>query len=808
MPSLFSDERESPERVKRPWWRGAGFRNLLRGPAYATRRIAVRATFLVLLGLSSLFGVMCGLMLVYSIDLPQMEDLARYRPNTTTELLDIHGKEIGSFALERRVVLPYTEFPPVLRQALISIEDKSFERNWGVNLVRAVGAAWRDLHSHSRAQGSSTLTMQLARNLFLSNEKTYGRKIQEIFLAMQIERAYTKDQIFQLYGNQIYLGHGTYGFEAASLFYFSKHARDLTLTEAALLAALPKGAEYYSPIKYPERAMRRRNLVLTEMYSDRKITREQEETAQAAPLGLHIEAPPNSLAPYFVEEVRRQLEKEYGAEEVHGAGLKVYTTLDLDLQLVANKAILDGTAAYERRHGWKGHLQNVVLAGIDPQTYQHPDWGQSIEKGGYYHALVTEVSPARVMVKIGPVRAVLTPADWKWTQAAVSQTGGADAFLTTGDVVYVRLGGSAMDGVMHAELEQDSGVQASMMAVDNSDGEVLAMVGGRDFALSQFNRATQSQREVGSSFKPYVYTTAVEAGAKPTDMIVDGPVSFYTPNGPYTPHNYEGDYKGTMTLLNAFAESRNIPALKLADKAGIRKVIETAHRFGVTSEIPAFLPVAIGAADLTLYEQVQSYSVFPNDGIRIEPHYIHKVTQADGLPLDEPPAQVNEVISVETARTMMQFLQQVVKSGTGAAASQLKHPLGGKTGTTNDFTDAWFIGFSPSVTCGTWVGFDDRQSLGEKETGAKAALPMWMDFMRAAIAGKPNEAFPTGNAPKKELDVPLTPPDSPVVKKIPKAPAEVDPDAVEPDGDAGPKTEPGGPASGGTPPPPVSAPAS
>jgi penicillin-binding protein 1A len=597
-----------------------------------------------------------------------------------------------------------------------------------------------------------------------------------------------------LYANQIYLGHGTYGFEAASEYYFSKHAKDLTLTEAATLAALPKGAEYYSPVNHPERALKRRNLVLAEMYQDKKITRAQEEAAQAMPLGLKIEPPPNSLAPYFVEEVRKQLEKEYGPEEVHGAGLKVYTTLDLDLQVVANKAVLDGTAAYERRHGWKGHLQNVVAQGTELEAYRHPDWTQAIDKGGYSHALVTEVSPGRVMVKVGSQRAVMTPADWKWTQKV-----DGDSFLTVGDVVYVRLDGSTTDGLMHAALEQDSGAQASMMAVDNSNGEVLAMVGGRDFAVSQFNRATQAQRQVGSSFKPYVYTTAVEAGTKPTDIIVDGPTSFYTPNGPYTPHNYEGDYKGAMTILNAFAESRNIPALKLADHVGIKKVIETAHRFGITSNIPAFLPVAIGSADITLYEQVGAYSVFPNDGIRIEPHYIRKVTQADGLPLDEKMPAVTEVISVETARTMMELLQAVTRIGTGAAAAQLKHPTGGKTGTTNDYTDAWFIGFSPSVTCGTWIGFDNRESLGEKETGARAALPMWMDFMKAAIAGKPDEKFPVGDMPKKELDVPLTP-DTPVVKKIPKATEEADPDAAEPDA---PKTTeaPAGDGAGSAPAP-------
>ena len=786
MPSLFSDVLKFPEPEKQGWWRRFFGRfssgNLLQGPAYPTRHIAARATFTVLLGLSAIFGVLGGLMLVYSIDLPQIDELQRYRPDTTTELLDIHGREIGSFALERRVVLPYTAFPPVLRQALLSIEDKTFERNWGVNLFRAVGAAWRDLHSRSRAQGSSTLTMQLARNLFLSNEKTYGRKLQEILLSVQIERFFTKDQIFQMYANQIYLGHGTYGFEAASEYYFSKPVGELTLPEAALLAALPKGAEYYSPVNHPERARARRNLVLREMRLDGKITREQEEEAEATPLGLKIEPPPNSVAPYFVEEVRQQLEKEYGTEEVQGAGLKVYTTLDLDLQRVANKAVLDGTAAYERRHGWKGNLLNVA-AGTDLETYRHPDWEGEIEPGGYVHALVTEVGPERVVVKIGKLRAVMTPADWAWTQKRAG-----DSFLTVGDVVYVRLGESTPDGMQHAELEQDSGVQASLMAVNNSNGEVLAMVGGRDFALSQFNRATQSEREVGSSFKPYVYTTAVEAGAKPTDLIVDGPVSFSTPNGPYTPHNYEGDYKGTITLLQAFEESRNIPALKLADKVGINTVIATAHRFGVTSNIPAFLPVAIGAADISLEEQVGAYSVFPNDGIRIEPHTIRKVVRADGLQMEEPRPQVNEVISVETARTMMQFLQAVTQHGTGAAAAALNHPLGGKTGTTNDYTDAWFIGFSPSVTCGTWIGFDDRQTLGEKETGAKAALPMWMDFMKAAIADKPTEAFPQGNEPEKELELPLTPPQgSPVVKQIPKGPVEQDPDAIEPDENDAPK---------------------
>jgi penicillin-binding protein 1A len=439
-------------------------------------------------------------------------------------------------------------------------------------------------------------------------------------------------------------------------------------------------------------------------------------------------------------------------DEVHGAGLKVYTTLDLDLQHTAEKAVLDGTAAYERRHGWKGKLENVLATGQELGAYKHPDWSQPFVDGAYFHALVTEVAPAKMTVKIGAETVSLAPADWAWTQKYK-----ATDLVQVGDIVYVHVVSGADGEAPHVVLEQDSGAQASMMALDNSNGEVLAMVGGRDFALSQFNRATQSQRQVGSSFKPYDYTAAMEAGMKPTDIVLDEPTTFYTPNGPYSPHNYEVNYLGRMTLTDAFAESRNIPALRLADKVGIKTVIAVAHRFGITSNIPAFLPVAIGSADITLAEQVGAYSVFPNDGIRIAPHTIRRVEQADGEPLVQRTPQVSEVISVDIAREMMVLLRAVVQHGTAAAASSLQRELGGKTGTTNDYTDAWFIGFSPSVTCGTWIGFDNRQSLGEKETGARAALPMWMDFMKVALADKAGDAFSKPNAPKKSIELPLIP---------------------------------------------------
>ncbi|GAA3758743.1 penicillin-binding protein 1A [Terriglobus aquaticus] len=714
---------------------------------FPTRRKARRAIFLSLLAMSAVFGALAGLTLVSVTDLPQIEDLEHYRPSTTTELLDIHGRTFGSFALEKRIVVGYQDIPPVLHDAILSIEDKSFESNAGINLFRAVGAAIVDIRSKGRRQGASTLTMQLSRNLFLSFEQTFTRKLQEVLLSIQIERHFTKEQIFTLYANQIYLGSGNYGFEAGSEHYFSKHLHDLSLAEAALLAGLPKNPNGYSPLRHPDRAIKRRNLVLSEMLKDGKITQDAYQQAVSTPLQLHIEPAPVTVAPYFVEEVRRQLEQEYGTDQVHGSGMRVYTTLDLDLQQAAEKSVLDNLADYERRHGWKGKLQNVLAQGQELDTYNHPDWVDTPQTGGYIHALVMDVNARHILVRIGKRYAEILPRDWAWTTVS------AASILQRGDIVYVRVEDAPEAGTMHASLQQDSGAQSSMMAMDNSNGEVLAMVGGRDFNLSQFNRATQAQRQVGSSFKPYVYTAAVEAGAKPYDTIVDAPTSFYTPNGPYTPHNYEPNYAGTMSLVSAFAQSRNIPALKLANKVGIKKVIEVAHRFGITETIPAFLPVALGAASITLNEQVAAYAVFPNDGIRVEPHVIRRVVQSDGVPLRSNAARAKEVISVETARTMMTLLKAVPTFGTAArAGAELKHPIGGKTGTTNGFTDAWFIGFSPSVTCGTWIGYDNRQTLGDKEQGAKAALPAWINFMKVAIARTPNEQFPSG-ALKKQLDV-------------------------------------------------------
>lgn len=717
------------------------------------RRLVGRVVLALLFLVAALVGATIGLLFVYSTDLPQVEQLEHFRPSSTTELYDDQGRIIGSFALQRRVVASYNDYPPVLRDALISIEDKDFYRHWGVNVWRIAGAAYRDIESGGKVQGASTLTMQLARNLFLSPDRSFHRKIQEALLAVQIERRFTKAQIFTLYANQIYLGHGAYGFEAASEYYFSKPARQLRLEEAALLAGLPKSPSYYSPINHPDHALKRRNLVINSMLEDGKMTTQRADEARNKPLELKLQHDPGSLAPNFVEEIRRYLEAKYGSGQVHQGGLRVYTALDMDLQRAANRAVLDGLATYERRHGWKGHLENMLRSNAALATYQHPDWEDEPEPSSYIHALVTSVAPGSAQIRFGRYIASLAQSDVAWTGRKIA------AILKSGDIVYVKIVSLGARGRSRVSLEQDSGAQGALIAIDNASGEIKAMVGGRDFNLSKFNRATQALRQVGSSFKPYVYTAAIDQGANPDDTVLDVPVTFQTPSGPYIPHNYDEKFEGVITLRRALAQSRNIPALKLADGLGIKSVIDYAHRFGITSNIPPYLPVALGAAEITLLEQTSAFSVFPNDGVRITPRYITKVTDYEGRVLEEDFPDVKDVIGSRTARIVTAMLREVVLHGTAVAARSMQIPIAGKTGTTNDFTDAWFIGFSPSITCGVWMGYDEKRTLGAKETGAHAALPIWMDFMRTAMAGKePGEFQPppetTQSVAIQRLDTP------------------------------------------------------
>ncbi|HMD32920.1 MAG TPA: PBP1A family penicillin-binding protein, partial [Candidatus Acidoferrales bacterium] len=689
--------------------------------------------YAILIVLSIAIGASVGVIFVYSSELPEVRALEDYKPDTVTELYAADGQLVGTFALQRRILVSYEQIPKVLRDALISTEDQHFEDHWGIDVPRVFQAAWRNVASGRVRQGASTLTMQLAGTLFLNRaDRTFRRKIQEALLSVQIERYYTKKQIFTMYCNQIYMGHGNYGFEAASQFYFGKSLKNLTLAEAALLVGIVPGPKF-SPVLHPELALGRRNLVLGRMMAEGKIPREAGEAAAKLPLGLHVQYPRNDLAPYFVEEIRKYLEHNYGTEAVHEHGLRVYTTLDVSMQRAANRALKDGLLAYTRRHGWKGGLANILTDHMGTlEKYEAEDWRRGMEKGDCVTALVLEANDSSATLRMGPYRATLMPADMAWT--GQKHPG---KLLKPGDLALVRLR-EITGTTARVDLEEKPTAQAAFVAIENSTGEIKAMIGGYSFEESKFNRATQATRQVGSSFKPYLYSAAIEEGHDPFETIVDAPITFQSGGQEYSPHNYDGKFEGRITLRRALAGSRNVPAVKLAAEIGIPNVIEMAKRFGVTATLQPYLPLVLGAAEITLIEHTSSFTVFPNDGIRIEPHMIRRVTAYDGTVLEEARPKVYDVLKPEVARTMTAMLEEVVQFGTATKAKELKRPLAGKTGTTSDFTDAWFMGFSPSLTAGVWMGNDDNSvPLGNKETGAKAALPIWMEFMKEVYADKP-----------------------------------------------------------------------
>jgi penicillin-binding protein 1A len=701
------------------------------------RKVVGRVAFSLLLLAAITVGGLAGLLFVYSSDLPQIRALEDFQPDLVTELYADDGQIVGNFALQRRVLLTYEQFPQVLKDAILTTEDQHFDQHWGVDFTRVAGAAWKDLLAHRVVEGASTITMQLAGTLFLDrSDRRMGRKVQEALLALQIERHYSKEQIFTMYCNQIYLSHGNYGFEAASEYYFGKPVGKLNVQEAALLAGLIRGPSY-SPVLHPQRALARRNLVIELMARSSKISEAQARQAIPQPLGLRLTAPRNTLAPYFVEEIRKYLESTYGTEMVHQRGLRVYTTLNVTMQQAANRAVRDGLHAYDRRHGWRGRLDNILTDKTDTlDSYEDDDWRWPINKGDYVQGLVTAVDKNSAAIKIGSLHATLNPPDFAWT----SHKSPAE-ILKPGDLVEVSIK-EISGNIARVQLEQNVGPQAAIVGIDNPTGEIKAMVGGYSFDESKFNRATQAQRQVGSSFKIYVYSAAVEQGFTPFDTILDAPFTTVSGGQPYSPHNYDEKFEGVITLRRALDGSRNVPAVKLAEKVGMNAVIDMARRFGITSPLPPYLPITLGAADLNLLEHTSAFTVFPDDGIRIDPHMIRRVTTYDGALLEQAHPLVHDVVEPDVARTMTSMLEDVVQRGTGTPARVLGRPAGGKTGTTNDFTDAWFIGFTPEITAGVWVGFDDKSvSLGKPETGAVAALPIWLEFMQGALDGKPVMAF-------------------------------------------------------------------
>jgi penicillin-binding protein 1A len=756
----------------------------------------VALAFLLLCAIA--LGAACGLLFVYASDLPEIHALETYRPNVVTEIYADDGQLVGSFALQRRILMTYEQCPKVLYNAVLAIEDQHFEDHWGIDFPRVAGAAYRNIIKRRRAEGASTISMQLAGNLFLDrSDRSFRRKMQEMLLALQIERRYTKPQIFTMYANQVYLAHGNYGFAAAAQFYFGKSVTDLKLQEAALLAGMIRGP-IYSPLSDPARALARRNLVLHQMEEEGKISPADEEAAKKTGLGLHLQYPRNDLAPYFFEEIRKYLESTYGTEAVHERGLRVYTTLNIKMQQAANQSVRDGLHGYDRRHGWRGDLPNVLRDNLGKlDTYEDEDWRHAIEKGGYATGLVMAVDDRFATIKIGPYRAILSAPDVAWT----GRKKPAD-LLKVGDLAQFSIQ-DPHEATARVQLEQQPAPQAALMAIDNSTGEIKAMVGGYSFEDSKFNRATQAFRQVGSSFKIYLYADAIEKGSTPFDTIVDTPFTTISGGQPYTPHNYDEKFEGTITLRRALAGSRNVPAVKLAEKVGINTVVDMTRRFGISTPLPPYLPLVLGAADMKLMEHTSAFTVFPNDGIRIDPHMIRRVTSYDGALLEEAHPEVHDVISPDVARTMTAMLEEVIQFGTGVQAKALGRPAAGKTGTTQDYTDAWFMGFTPQLTCGVWVGYDDKQiSLGKKETGARAALPIWLEFMKVAVEGQPVLDF-ANVIPLEQLasdhQLKLDTPDTAPTEDEPGAPKEKAPTTSTPTPTK--TTEP--PISPGAPPPSV-----
>jgi penicillin-binding protein 1A len=719
--------------------------------AHLVIRVARRAGIAALFVLASALGIVSGILFAYAGDLPRISALDDYAPNTITRVYASGGQVIGEFATERRVVVSFEDISPTLYQAILSAEDAGFDRHFGISISRIVITAAEDVIKR-RLAGASTLTQQLARKLFLTDEKTWERKVKEAVLAIQIERRFTKREIFTLYCNQIYFGHGAYGVEAASRLYFNKRSKDLSLEEAALIAGIIQTPERQSPYVDVRRAARRRNYVLLRMAEEGYITRAAADAAIQRPVVVRGQpSPEESVAPYFVEEVRKYLERKYGAKQLYENGLSVYTSLDAELQLAANRALDAGLRRIDKRRGFRKPRRNLLSEGRAIEQHREDRWERPIAPGQVVPAVVVAVGAAAkkpgpppsgvplrerpvpagaVRLRVGRYAADVSKAGTAWTHR-----GPAD-LLRAGDLVDVRvLEVDDAASALTVSLEQTPLVDGALLALDNKTGQVRAMVGGFSFGRSKFNRATQAYRQLGSSFKPVVYTAAIDRGFTPTTILIDAPVAFSAGAGqpPYSPRNYDGTFDGPITLRRAIEQSRNVPAVRTMDQIGPKQVVDYARRFGFQGPMEPYLSLALGAAEASLLELTAAYSVFPNQGVLMRPYQIVKIVDRQGNLLEENRPQPREAIRADTAYVMTSLMQGVVQRGTAAAAAVLQWPLGGKTGTTNDYTDAWFTGFDPNTTVGVWIGHDDKKPLGPAETGAAAALPIWIDFVKAYI---------------------------------------------------------------------------
>src|SRR5882724_7281440 len=720
---------------------------------HTLRRLWLPAVLLLALAAGGLTGIIGAYELNYSRAASEVASLATYRPSVVTRVYADDGETvIGEFALEKRIPLKYDEIPPVMKNAILAVEDARFYDHVGIDPIRIIGAAWKNLTS-DKVEGGSTLTQQLAKNLFLSKEQTLKRKMNEWALALQIERYYTKNQIMELYANHIFLGANAYGVEAGAETYFGKPAKDLTIGEAALLAGVPKAPSEYSPTSNPVRAKERRDLVLDLMAKNGFATQAEVDAAKSKPIQLadtaYYQAQPKSSAfDYPVEQVRQELEDKYTTRVAQG-GLSVYTTINVEAQKRAYEVLRAGLRNYDRTHsGWRSSYKMIPTAannGQGPPTtqelnsYKDPDWyGNDYHEERFLSGLVTKVDHARneATIRFGNYTATVGAADMGWSKRSPNDEL-KPGYVSEFEIKEV----DQKSRRLKVELSQVPAVAGAMMTLNAKTGEIVTMIGGYDFySASKFNNATQAYRQTGSCFKPFIYTAAVEWGMTPDTTVSGAPIKI----GNWEPHNYDGSLgNGDLPLKMALAKSMNVPAVHLLQTVGIQTGAQMVRRFGIKVPMSPYLPSALGATEVPLDQMVSAYSAFPNKGIRVEPHMIRRVLDRDGAILQEWEKTTYKVMNSYVALTMVSMMRGVVQFGTAAAASSLGVPLAGKTGTVNDHTDVWFIGYTPTYVTGVWMGYPGKKKpLGNDMTGAHGALPFFIDFMKTFLKDKPKEDFP------------------------------------------------------------------
>ena len=708
-------------------------------------------------------------------DLPDYQVLAAYEPPVTTRVHAADGSLMAEYARQRRLFLPIQAVPDLVKNAFLSAEDKNFYQHPGVD-IEGVARAVMVLAKGGRMQGASTITQQVAKNFLLTNERTFDRKIKEAILSLRIEQAYSKDKILELYLNEIYLGLGSYGVAAAALAYFDKSVNELTIEEAAYLGALPKAPENYNPFRDPDRAIERRNWVIDQMAANGFITAEAASEAQEKPLDVNPRPTGTYLASseYFTEDVRREIIQRYGVDALYEGGLSVRTTLDPTLQAEARKALQHGLIKYDEERGWRGPVTRVEIGS---------DWGQSLAKiepladvPEWRLAVVLTAEAGRVEIGLQPPRdmsgargaerelASIARDDMKWalrlnTEDRKGNVSSAAEVLSRGDVVYVE---KKEEGVGY-RLRQPPKVQGALVAMEPKTGRVVAMVGGFSFAQSEFNRASQAYRQPGSSFKPFVYAAALDNGYTPSSVIMDAPISLPDGNGGvWEPSNYGGGSAGPSTLRLGIEKSRNLMTIRLAKDMGMDLVAEYAERFGIYDNLGKYLPMALGAGETTVLRMVSAYSVIANGGRSLEPSLIDRVQDRYGKTIykhdqricqtcDAPaydgqsePELVDErdqVLDPMTAYQITSMMEGVVQRGTATRVAALGVPIAGKTGTTNEEKDVWFVGFTPDLVTGVFLGYDNPTPMGRGATGGGMAAPVFIDFMEDALEGVPPVEF-------------------------------------------------------------------